>query len=262
MDLNFGSFIRTKWLSLDYNPKPMSRPLNSGYPYKWQNDENIYVGIFLMALLIIFHTWRVYRSRKQTEGEGISNLLSSSITLSQAPSYSEHRFNPIKALCPSTETSMQLTVQERGSCDLAITVPLRVKVVRVWRDLFQAIMIPSDEMQIPWATTPISLLIKRPLLNEWSRISDELEHDTTIPRSELTQQQIISPRWPRRTCMGPSICLLLLLSAKPFAMVLLLVEVGVPEPAEVSDVLLKWELDDALCILQIKTVASLDPVTR
>lgn len=62
-------------------------------------------------------------------------------------------------------------------------------------------------------------------------------------------------------CMGPSIRRLLLLSAKIFAKVLLLVEVGVPEEVEVSDMLLAREMD-ARFILQSKTVVSWEPVTR
>ena len=105
-------------------------------------------------------------------------------------------------------------------------------------------MILSDERQTAWASTPTSLLINRPFRIEWSRTSDELELETTIPRSELTQQQITSPRWPRRECMGPSIRRLLLLSTKEFIVVLLLLaEVEVPEPVDGSDALREQEVD-------------------
>ena len=225
-------------------------------------------------------TLRVCRSRKPIEGDGRSNLLlfpvsSDSKSRFSVPgfcnfrsqlllaviSFSKHEFIPIKALSPSKEISKQLMLQWKGSCALAIKTPLREKVLRVCCDLFQAITTPWDERQTAWASTPESLLIRRPLLTECKRISEEVEHETTTPRSELTQQQSISWWWPRRTCRGPSIRHLLLLSANMFDRVVLLVEVGAPVPVEGSNMLVEREVN-ALCILQSNTIVSLDPVTR
>nr|GMC86916.1 hypothetical protein TorRG33x02_305530 [Ipomoea batatas] len=89
--------------------------------------------------------------------------------------------------------------------------------------------------------------------------SDELEHETTIPTSELMQQHDISPKWPLSTCMGPSIRFILL-SKGLFAVILSAVGV-VLESEESLDVLTEYDVD-ALYILQSKTVASRDPVTR
>lgn len=150
---------------------------------------------------------------------------------------------------------------ERGSFALATKTPLRVKLLRVCCNLFQVIITPSEERDTAWASTPTNRLIKRPLLIECSKTSDESEHETTTPRSELTQQQRISLWWPRRTCMGPSIRCLLLLSADAFAGVLLPIELpGVPIPLEGSMVPVREV--NALCILQSSIVVSWDPVTR
>ncbi|GER41458.1 GC-rich sequence DNA-binding factor-like protein [Striga asiatica] len=45
------------------------------------------------------------------------------------------------------------------------------------------------------------------------RVKDS-EHEATIPRSEFTEQHVISPKCPRRTCTGPSIRLPLFLLAE------------------------------------------------
>ena len=154
---------------------------------------------------------------------------------------------------------MQLILQKKENCALAIGVPLRVKVLRVCCDSFQVTTTPSDERQTIWASTPSNLLIKRPLLMECKRTSDEWEQETTIPRFELTQQLIISLRCPRSTCKGPSIRRLRFFSIKGDE--LLLVGESVPVPVECSDTIFEWDTR-TLCILQSNTVVSWDPVTR
>ncbi|PON35235.1 hypothetical protein PanWU01x14_337950 [Parasponia andersonii] len=144
---------------------------------------------------------------------------------------------------------------------VAIRAPLRLKVLRLCCDLFQVIITPSEERQTALALTPGSLLINRPLLIECNKISDEWEHETTIPRSELKQQERISLLWPRRTCMGPSIRHILLLSANVFDKLLLLFELAVPVPVRGSDMLLEPEAN-VLRILQSNTVVSWLPETR
>lgn len=93
------------------------------------------------------------------------------------------------------------------------------------------------------------------------RTSDEVEHETAIPKSELTQQQRTSLWCPRSTCMGPSIRHLQFFSINMFDEELLLVEGGVPVPAKGSDTPLVRDTY-ALRILHSNTVVSRDPVTR
>ena len=142
---------------------------------------------------------------------------------------------------------MQLILQKKENCAFAIGAPLRVKVLRVCCDSFQVITTPSVERQTIWASTPSNLLIKRPLLIECRRTSDEWEQETTTPRSELTQQPSISLRCPRSTCIGPSIRRLLSFSIK--FVELLLVEDGLPIPLECSECHKVKDGDLILCFL-------------
>ena len=113
---------------------------------------------------------------------------------------SENEFTLITALWPSMDSSMQLMVHEEGSFALAMRVPLMVKVVIELSDLLHTTITPSEETQRACALTPTSLLISRPFLIECNSTSDDnSEDDTTIPCSELTQQQIISLKWPWST---------------------------------------------------------------
>jgi hypothetical protein len=119
---------------------------------------------------------------------------------------------------------------------------------------------PSEERQTVWATTPSSLRIKRPVLIEWKRTSVVSEQETTIPRSELTQQLRISLWCPWSTCIGPSIRCLRFFSIK-WDEELLLDDGWVPLPVEDSDMTFEWDAS-AVCILQSNIVVSRDPVTR
>jgi len=166
---------------------------------------------------------------------------------------------PIKAFLPSCEVSMQLMLVEIDNSVLAIRTPLRVKVLRVCCNSFQVMITPSEERQTEWATTPSSLRNKRPVLIEWKRTSDVSEQETTIPRSELTQQLSISLWCPWSTCIGPSIRRLRFFSIKWDEELFL--DDGVPGPVEDSD--MKLELDgSSLWNLQSNMVVSRDPVTR
>lgn len=162
---------------------------------------------------------------KQIEGTVISNFLSP-LDAELRPSCSGQELIPTKALLPSIDISMQLTLLT-GSCALEIGIPFRVKVHRLCSDLFQVIMIPSDESKTAWAPAPVSRLISRPLLMECNSTSDALEHETTIPRSELMEQEVISLQWPLRTHTGPSIRCLWLLVETTFVEAWVLVEVVV-----------------------------------
>lgn len=83
-----------------------------------------------------------------------------------------------------------------------------------------------------------------------------------ILSSELTEHDIISLRWPRKTCTGPSILHFLLLSAGVLELLVAdRVEDDFAVVMDESEELMEGEGED-LCIFQSKTVASRDPVTK
>ena len=231
------------------------------------NSHDIKSNLVFHINRLFEYTWRVYKLRKQIEGDGIFNLSTSLLLLDESsspvrilklfePSMSENEFTPITTFCPSMDSSMQLMVQEEGSLALEMSTPLMVNVLIQLSNLLQTTITPSEEMQRAWASTPTSRLISRPFLIECNRTSDDSEHETTIPWSELTQQQLISLWCPRSTCMGPSMrCFLAL-----FAKLLLLAEEGVAELVVCSGSLV-WEVNP-LWNLHNKTVVSREPVTR
>jgi hypothetical protein len=122
---------------------------------------------------------------------------------------------------------MQLTRPEKGDrTKVAIEIPLTVKVDSLFSGSFQINTIPSEDKHIKCASPTSSFLTSRPVLKECRRTPDICEEEATSPKSELTEQQVTSPRCPLRTCIGPSIRRFLEVSKILIVLLLLLLAIG------------------------------------